>query len=226
MARRRIGQEVFGFAGWEGRNAGLDELARVIDWAAIGGLLGGVYAAAKGEPAWPPLALFKALLLAMWHDLSDVKLSEALEEHTGRSLAELLRARIFDRAGMASAILAADTRAMPDGTEGYEGTQAGGFRAAENRILWTGDAGIGASLDDMIAWERHVDATRDDPHALYNRLAAPVAFADGTPAPYGFGLGRASEFGREMTGHGGALRGHRTLPGGGRRGTRGPSPEP
>jgi IS5 family transposase len=35
--------------------------------------------AAKGEQAWPPLALFKAMLLAMWHDLSDVKLAEALD---------------------------------------------------------------------------------------------------------------------------------------------------
>ena len=137
-------------------------------------------------------------------------LSDALEERTGRSLAELLRARVFDRAGMGSAILAAYTRAMPDGTEGYEGTQAGGFRAAENRILWTGDAGIAASLDDMIAWERHIDATRDDPGALYNRLTAPVAFADGAPAPYGFGLGRGTEFGRAITGHGGALRGWRS----------------
>ncbi len=25
----------------------------------------------KGELAWPPLAIFKALLLAVWHDLSD-----------------------------------------------------------------------------------------------------------------------------------------------------------
>ena len=42
--------------------------------------LSGVYAAAKGEPAWPPLALFKALLLAVWYDLSDVKLAEALDD--------------------------------------------------------------------------------------------------------------------------------------------------
>ena len=34
-------------------------------------------AAANGEPAWPPLALFKALLLSTWYDLSDVKLAEA-----------------------------------------------------------------------------------------------------------------------------------------------------
>ena len=36
--------------------------------------------AAKGEPAWPPLALFKALLIAVWYDLSDVKLAEALDD--------------------------------------------------------------------------------------------------------------------------------------------------
>ncbi|WP_426958420.1 D-aminopeptidase [Muricoccus radiodurans] len=137
-------------------------------------------------------------------------LSDILEERSGRGFAELLRSRIFDRVGMESAILAADTRAMPDGIEGYEGGQESGFRAAENRILWTGDAGLGASLDDMIAWERHVDATRDDPASLYGRLSAPVSFRDGNPAAYGFGLGRGKELGRAVTGHGGALRGWRS----------------
>ena len=137
-------------------------------------------------------------------------LADALAEHTGRGFAELLRTSVFERAGMGSALLAADTRAMPDGTEGYEGSVTAGFRAAENRILWTGDAGLGASLDDMIAWERHIDATRDDPGALYPRLSAPVTFADGAPAPYGFGLGRGEEFGHAITGHGGALRGWRS----------------
>jgi D-aminopeptidase len=137
-------------------------------------------------------------------------LSDILQERTRRGLDELLRSQIFARVGMDSALLAADTRAMPDGTEGYEGTQAGGFRVAENRIQWTGDAGIGASLDDMIAWERYIDATRDDPDALYSRLSAPVTFADGTPAEYGFGLNRKSECGRMASGHGGALRGWRS----------------
>lgn len=137
-------------------------------------------------------------------------LSDALQDHTGRDFAELLRRHVFERAGMETAFLAADTRAMPDGTEGYEGLQAGGFRPAANNILWTGDAGLGASLDDMIAWERHIDATRDDPHSLHARLAAPVTFADGAPAPYGFGLGRGTEFGRAVLGHGGGLRGWRS----------------
>jgi D-aminopeptidase len=137
-------------------------------------------------------------------------LSDILAARAGRSFAELLRTRIFDRVGMESALLAADTRAMPDGTQGYEGTPAGGFRAAVNRILWTGDAGMAASLDDMIAWERHIDATRDDPGSLHGRLSRPVAFADGAAASYGFGLARGTEQGRAVTGHGGALRGWRS----------------
>lgn len=38
------------------------------------------YPAANGEPAWPPMAMFKALLLSIWYDLSDVKLAEALDD--------------------------------------------------------------------------------------------------------------------------------------------------
>jgi D-aminopeptidase len=134
-------------------------------------------------------------------------LGDIVQARAGRDFAELLRTRIVDPVGMNSAFLAADTRAMPDGTEGYEGAPDGGFRPAVTRILWTGDAGMGACLDDMIAWERHIDATREDPYSLYQRLAAPSEFADGAPAAYGFGLGRRTEFGRRVTGHGGGLRG-------------------
>jgi IS5 family transposase len=48
----------------------------------VDAVLKDIYTAAKGEPAWPPLALFKAMLLAVWHDLSDVKLAEALDDRS------------------------------------------------------------------------------------------------------------------------------------------------
>ena len=37
-------------------------------------MLDPLYPAVKVELAWPPLAMFKAPLLVVWHDLSDVKL--------------------------------------------------------------------------------------------------------------------------------------------------------
>jgi transposase, IS5 family len=80
MAHRSIGQERLGFAVSSGSASSLDDLSRLIDWDHIAGILGQVHASAKGEPAWPPLAMFKALLLSVWYDLSDVKLAEALDD--------------------------------------------------------------------------------------------------------------------------------------------------
>src|SRR3712207_5641952 len=81
MARRRIGQERLKLDEHQSRRSGsLDEIAALIDWTEIDRHLAQIYASAKGEPGWPPLALFKALLLSVWYDLSDVKLAEALND--------------------------------------------------------------------------------------------------------------------------------------------------
>lgn len=80
MPRRRIGQEDLLARSEPRAVASLSQLAGLIDWSAIDRHLVGISAAEKGEPGWPPLALFRALLLATWHDLSDVKLAEALDD--------------------------------------------------------------------------------------------------------------------------------------------------
>ena len=138
-------------------------------------------------------------------------ISDLIEQRTGTPFGDLLRRRIFDRAAMPYARLNADTASVPGGTVGYEGTLATGFRPAVNNIHWTGDAGISACLDDMIVWEQFIDATRDEPDALYSRIAAPVTFKDGAPAAYGFGLARTQFFGRAATCHEGGLRGFRSF---------------
>jgi len=137
-------------------------------------------------------------------------LGDIVSARLGESFADLLRRRLFDRFGMETAFLAADTRALPDGAEGYEGDVASGFWPARNNLIWTGDAGLGASLDDMIAWERAADAGRDEPDSIHGRLNSPVTFSDGAPAAYGFGLARSQKFGCDISGHGGALRGWRS----------------
>ena len=82
MARRRIGQEALALpgSGQVGGVSTLDPLATLSDWAPVEVRLRDISAAAKGEPAWPPLALFRALLIAVWHDLSDVRRAEALDD--------------------------------------------------------------------------------------------------------------------------------------------------
>jgi len=138
-------------------------------------------------------------------------LGDALEAHTGHSYADLLHDHVFERTGMRHARLWPDTATMPDGTEGYEGSVEFGFFPAVNRVFWTGDAGVIASLDDMIAWERSIDVNWGDDSSLYHRLTAPVSFSDGNAARYGFGLARFEIAGQAATGHGGALRGWRSF---------------
>lgn len=137
-------------------------------------------------------------------------LSDLAEDHAGRPFDEILTARILEPAGMATARLNPETGDIAGGAIGYEGNEAFGFIPAVNHIHWTGDAGLVASLDDMIAWERFIDRTHDDPQSLYRRLAARPAFADGRPAHYGFGLAHMESGGIAVTGHGGALRGWRS----------------
>jgi D-aminopeptidase len=136
-------------------------------------------------------------------------LSDMLEEVSPEPLEALYARHILQPAGMAGAVLTADTRQPADGVVGYEGNDASGYLPADNGIYWRGDAGISASLDDMLAYERWIDATCDDPASLYQRIAAPQTFRDGKPAAYGFGLqhSRLGDF--SFTSHGGALRGFR-----------------
>jgi transposase, IS5 family len=82
MGRRRIGQLGLMDAALakrgNGRRDALDELHGLLDWAAFERLLCGVHTAAKGEPSYPPLMMFKVLLLQRWHDLSDPAMETAL----------------------------------------------------------------------------------------------------------------------------------------------------
>ena len=79
MPRRQIGQERIAFSIKQpGKRSSLDEVVALVDWTEVDRLLSDISAAAKGEAGWPPLALFRALLLATWHELSDVRLAEAL----------------------------------------------------------------------------------------------------------------------------------------------------
>ncbi|PYF10226.1 D-stereospecific aminopeptidase [Rhodobacter viridis] len=135
--------------------------------------------------------------------------SELIEAETGAALPDLYRKHIWGPAGMTTAVLTADTRAPEDGVIGYEGSDATGFFPADNGIYWIGDAGISASLDDMLAYERWIDATREDETSLYRRISAQPHFSDGTPAAYGFGLAQHDIAGQRFTGHAGALRGFR-----------------
>ena len=81
MAHRDLGQlsladgVVHGLAG---SNARLDRIDGLLDWPAFESRLAVIYSARRGRPSYPPLTMFKSLLLQQWYGLSDPGLEEAL----------------------------------------------------------------------------------------------------------------------------------------------------
>ncbi len=136
-------------------------------------------------------------------------LANAIQQKSGRDFGELLVERIAKPAGLETAVFVTEASMVPGGAVGHEGTLTTGWRRGINRIHWCGDAGICASIDDLIAWEQFIDKTRDEVDSLYARLTAPLTFKDGSPAGYGLGVVQKTRWGRKITGHGGAIRGWR-----------------
>lgn len=56
----------------------LDELNQLIDWSCVEVHLSHIHSKTRGEKAWPPLLMFKALLLQSWYKLSDPQLEKQL----------------------------------------------------------------------------------------------------------------------------------------------------
>lgn len=71
--------EAFAAPGF-GRNARLEKITALIDWAPLERLMAPLHTAETGRPPYPTLSLFKGLLLQQWYGLSDPGLEEALSD--------------------------------------------------------------------------------------------------------------------------------------------------
>lgn len=63
-----------------GVNGRLDRIAGLVRWDRFEKLLAPIYSAREGRPAYPPLVMFRALLVQQWYVLSDAELEEALSD--------------------------------------------------------------------------------------------------------------------------------------------------
>lgn len=136
-------------------------------------------------------------------------IARCIEQVTGQPLTELLAQRIFAPAGMKTARLCAHTAEHPPPCVGYEGDETSGLYPGVNCIEWAGDAGIVASLADLIAYEQFMVLSGDDSQSWYGINSEQQKYDDGTPADYGFGLARKVVGGVLTVRHAGALRGYR-----------------
>jgi transposase, IS5 family len=78
--RKQTGQMSFADGLLEQRRGSLDEVLRLVDWAAVEGVLRQVHSSRHGRPGYGPLVLLRCLLLQQWYELSDPGLEEALAD--------------------------------------------------------------------------------------------------------------------------------------------------
>ncbi len=84
MAQKIVGQ--LGFVDQLTRGVGrksgevLEQISALVDWPALEALMSGFYPSQTGEKAFPPLLMFKVLLLQAWHGLSDPEMEASLDD--------------------------------------------------------------------------------------------------------------------------------------------------
>jgi transposase, IS5 family len=83
MSRRDLSQPSFVDAMVSGYAKGsgfLDRIEEAFDWSAFETLLASIHASTRGAPGYPPLVMFRILLLQQWHTLSDPGAEEAVRD--------------------------------------------------------------------------------------------------------------------------------------------------
>ncbi len=58
----------------------LEDISKTFDWGALAVLLAQINGAVKGAPGYPPLAMFKIVLLQQWYNLSDPAAEDAVRD--------------------------------------------------------------------------------------------------------------------------------------------------
>ena len=160
-----------------GRNARLERLTQLIDWAPLAALVADLHAAPVGRPSYPPLLMVKVLLLQQWYQASDPAMEEALWERLSfrrfvglglqddapdHSTISRFRTRLTT-AGVAEPLFAAvEQQLAARGLLVMQGTLLDAtLVAAQVRRPQGGATGAGSPRDPDAAWARR------GPHARF-----------------------------------------------------------
>ena len=173
-----------------GRNARLERLSELIDWAPLEALVADLHAAPRGRPSYPPLLMVKVLLLQQWYQASDPAMEEALWERLSfrrfvglglqddapdHSTISRFRTQLA-QAGLAERLFAAvEEQLAARGVLVQQGTLVDATLVdAEVRRPRGGATGEGSPRDPDAAWARR------GPHARIEQVRRPVEHVFGT----------------------------------------------
>jgi CubicO group peptidase (beta-lactamase class C family) len=112
-----------------------------------------------------------------------------IERVSGQRFASYLRQRVFDRAGMATAVAHEDgVDTVTDRAYGYSHNAGGWQRTDQSRTSAVlGDGGLYASAEELAHWSDALDRNTIITAAMFSAATTPVTLSSGTSTSYGFG---------------------------------------
>ena len=137
-------------------------------------------------------------------------LAQVVEGVSQQSLESLLEERLFRPAAMKTAKLCREFAELPKPCVGYEGDMQHGYFTAINRMESAGDAGVVASLADMVAYEIYLHNILSVPGTWYKSAVESLQTENGLHPRYSHGLRYVNINGIPTIGHSGAVRGYRS----------------
>lgn len=118
-----------------------------------------------------------------------VLIGKILEKITGEPLAQLMKTRVFDRAGLEHTRFCDSYELIPNRVHGYEQAKTGWVPAPWSHLSQFALAGgICSTAHDLLAWQHALEEGKVVSAASYRAMSTPGTTADGTPIHYGYGL--------------------------------------
>ncbi len=134
-----------------------------------------------------------------------------IERLSGMRYTEFLEARLFGPLGLERTHYLRNGPLVPGRAEGYEVGEDGGFVNDEplSMELPYAAGSLGASVLDLLAWQRALASGQAVSPAGYERMTARGSLVNEDPVHYGYGLGISEEHGLAKISHGGGINGFR-----------------
>lgn len=134
-------------------------------------------------------------------------LGAVVEKTSGISLAQFVKSRIFDPAGMASARYFVEGEVVPHRAAGYRVEGDKTFNSLFDRpMVYGGSGGIMGSIEDLVAWDKALRSGSFS-KTIQAKMASPGILNDGTKTEYGCGWFLAKEGESEIQNHSGGTNG-------------------
>ncbi len=138
-------------------------------------------------------------------------LSEIIEAVSGKSFNELLAERITGPLGMADTrLMPRDSQILPRLAMHHTRGPDGGWHRAHWGVVLGGEGGMVSTLEDMLIWQANLANPKVGTPEMYELMATPAVYHNGTGALYAMGLVSAPYRGVACVGHGGGVAGGRS----------------